>query len=89
MITQSATAIFNTYTGQVSLNAYTASFSSSDSAYYLISSRQGCTLNSRSTWAVPGRVEMQIGHSGLSMMIHASVTVYQSGEFNFKYSQAW
>lgn len=88
-VTQTAVAVFNTYTDKVSINSHTATFTAIDPTYRLISITQATPLN---VWneMISSRKEMVIGQYDSQGMLAASVTVYNSsGEFVFRFNQAW
>lgn len=92
-ISQTVTAIFNTYTEKVKIASHSATFTAIDSSYKLASSRQGATIN---IWneMVAGRIEMLITQGTSSGMLYASTTVTYSqnpsgNNFKFSFSQVW
>ncbi|MBQ8413147.1 MAG: hypothetical protein IJX12_06035 [Lachnospiraceae bacterium] len=88
-LTQYVTAVYNTYTESVRIDSHTVTFTANDTSYRLISSTQVATIGVWNEFAAPGRIEVVVGQGSSRGMAIASVTVFQSGEVTFRFSQAW
>lgn len=88
-VSQTVTAVFNTYTGKVKISSHSANFTAIDKSYRLISSNQAMSLNVWNTVLAGGRIEMIIGQGSATGLLRAYATVYSNETFNLRFEQVY